>query len=221
MDRVRVAFAEALGRGRPDLYEAPQHNTQWSSPLSDLQAQTHDLAARGLGMARDGTYPPPDAQDWTAQVFSSRRVVTTVPREMDRLYTQLATPSGTFIRGPPGDDQALQAWAQLLTEGAVPTKRLRFAASMRMAPSTHTSAHAEFHYGYCSQPRKGWGDRMVHSCPVVLVAAMSGFRAMCALLQAQGKCRVKARFPGGHDVQQGRPRHALAAGVGPGRGRAV
>ena len=55
-----------------------------------------------------------------------------------------------------------------------------------MAPSTHTSAHAEFHYAYCSQPCKGWGDHMVRSCPVVLAAAVTGFRAMCALLRSRG-----------------------------------
>ena len=111
VDRVRVAFAEALGCGRPDLYVPAQHNTQWSGLLSDLQAQTHDLAARGLGMARDGMYPLPDALDGTAQLFSSRRLVTAVPREMDHLYIQLAALSVTFVRGPPGDDQALQARA--------------------------------------------------------------------------------------------------------------
>ena len=39
------------------------------------------------------------------------------PPAPDQLYAQLAAPSVTFVRGPPGDDQALQAWAQLLTEG--------------------------------------------------------------------------------------------------------
>ena len=29
VDRVRVTFAEALGRGRPNLYVPVQHNTQW------------------------------------------------------------------------------------------------------------------------------------------------------------------------------------------------
>ena len=130
-------------------------------------------------MAREGTYPLPSALDGTAQLFSSRRLVTAVPREMDRLYAQLAAPSVTFVRGPPKDDQ-------LLIEGEVPTKGRRFAAWMRMAPSTHTSAHAEFHCAYCSQPYKGWGDHMVHSCPVVLAAALTGFRAMCALLQSRG-----------------------------------
>ena len=186
VDRVRVAFAEALGRGRPDLYIPAQHNTQWAGLFSDLQAQAHDLAARGLGMAREGTYPLPDALDGTAQLFSSRRLVTAVPREMDRLYIKLAAPSVTFIRGPPGDDLALQAWDQLLTEGAVPIEGLRFAAWVRMAPSTHTSARAEFHCAYCSQPCKGWGDHMVRSCPVVLAAALTGFRALCAQLQTRG-----------------------------------
>ena len=108
-------------------------------------------------MAREGTYPLPGALDGTAQLFSSRRLVTAVPRELDRLYTQMASPSETFIRGPPGDDQALLAWTQLLADGGVPTEGLRFAAWVRMAPSTHTSAHAEFHCAYYSQPCKGWG----------------------------------------------------------------
>ena len=186
VDRVRVAFAEALARGRPDLYVPAQHNTQWTGLLSDLRAQARDLAARGLGMVREGTYPLPDALDGTAQLFSSRCPVTAVPREMDRLYIQLAAPSVTFVRGPPGDDLALQAWAQLMTEGALPTVGLRFAAWVRMAPSTHTSARAEFHCAYCSQPCKGWGHHMVRSCPVVLAAALTGFRAMYAWLQFRG-----------------------------------
>ena len=99
MDRVRVTFAEALGRSQPDLYVPAQHNTQWSGLLSDLQARAHDLAAVVLGMAREGTYPLPSALDGTAQLFSSRRLVTAVPREMDRPYAQPAA--------PPGDDQAL------------------------------------------------------------------------------------------------------------------
>ena len=86
VDRVRVAFAEAPGRGRPDLYVPAPHNTQWTGLLSNLQAQTHDRAARGLGMAREGTYPLPDALDGTAQLFWSRRPVTAVSREMDCLY---------------------------------------------------------------------------------------------------------------------------------------
>ena len=106
LHRVQVAFAKALGRGRPGLYVPAPHNTQWSGLLSDLQARTHDLAARGLGMARNGTYPLPDALRGTAQLFSSRRLVTAAPREMDRLYIQLAAPSVTFVRGWPGDDLA-------------------------------------------------------------------------------------------------------------------
>ena len=108
------------------------------------------MAARGLGMAHEGTYPLPDALDGTAQLFSSRRLVTAVPREMDRLYTPLAAPSVTFVRGPHGDDQALRVWAQLLTERAVPTEGFTFEAWVHMAPSTHTSAHTEFHCAYCS-----------------------------------------------------------------------
>ena len=68
----------------------------------------------------------------------------------------------------------------------MPTESLGFAARVRMAPSTHTSAHAEFHRVYCSQPCKGLGDHMVRSCPVVLAAALAGFRAMCALLRSRG-----------------------------------
>ena len=112
--------------------------------------------------------------------------MTAVPREMDRLYAQLAAPSVTFARGPPGDDQALQAWAQLLADGEVPTESLMFAACVRMVPSTRTSVHAEFQCAYCSQPCKGWGDHMVRSCPVVLTAALRGFRAMCAGLRSRG-----------------------------------
>ena len=81
---------------------------------------------------------------------------------------------------------ALQAWAQLLTKGAVPTEGLRFAAWVRMAPLTHTSVRAEFHGAYCSQPWKGLGDHTVRSCPVVLAAALTGFRAVCAQLQSRG-----------------------------------
>ena len=140
----------------------------------------------GLGMAREGTYPLPSALDGTAQVFSSRLLVTAVPREMDRLYAQLAAPFVTFVRGPPGHDQALQAWAKLLAEGEVPTESLPFAAWVRMAPLTHTSAHAEFHCAYCSQSCKGWGDHMVRSCLMVLAVALTGFRAMCAVLRSRG-----------------------------------
>ena len=109
-----------------------------------------------------------------------------VPREMNSLYTQLAAPSVTFIRGPLGDDQALQAWDQPLTAAAVPTEGLIFKAWVGMAPSTHTSVHAEFHCAYCSPPCKGWGDHMVPSCIVVRAAAMTGSRALCALLQTRG-----------------------------------
>ena len=186
VDRVRVAFAEALGRSRPDLYVLAQHHTWWSGFLSDLQARAHDLAAEGLGMAREGAYPLPGALARTAQLFSSRRLVTAVPRELNRLYAQMASLSVTFVRGPPGDDQALLAWTQLLADGGVPTEGLRFAAWVRMAPSTHTSAHAEFHCAYCSQPCRGWGDHMVRSCPVVLAVALAGFRATCTLLRSQG-----------------------------------
>ena len=72
--------------------------------LSDLQARAHNLAAEGLGMAREGTYPFSGALDGTAKLISSRRPVTAVPRELDRLYAQLASPLVTFVRGPPGDD---------------------------------------------------------------------------------------------------------------------
>ena len=68
----------------------------------------------------------------------------------------------------------------------MPTDRLRCAAWVRMAPSTHTSTHAEFHYAYYLQPCKGWGAHMIHSCPVVPAAALTGFRALCALLQTRG-----------------------------------
>ena len=123
------------------MYVPAQHTTQWSGLPSDLQARAHDLATMGLGMAREGMYPLPRAPDGTAQLFSSRRLVTAVPREMDRLYAQLAAPSITFVRGPHGD-QALEAWAHLLIEGEVPTESLWFVAWVRMAGWTHTSARA-------------------------------------------------------------------------------
>ena len=63
----------------------------------------------GLGLAREATLSLPSALDGTAQLFSLRRLVAAVPREMDHLYAQLAAPSVTFISGPPRDDQALQA----------------------------------------------------------------------------------------------------------------
>ena len=66
------------------------------------------------------------------------------------------------------------------------TESLKFAAWVCMAPSTHTSAHAEFHCAYCSQPCNGWGDHMVRSCRVVLAAALTSFRATCALLRSRG-----------------------------------
>ena len=162
-------------------------------------APTYDLVAVGLGMAREGMYPLPSALDGTAELFSLRRLVTAVPQEMDRLYAQLAAPSVIFVRGPPGDDQGVQAWAQLLADGEVPTESLRFAALVRMAPSTHTSAHAEFHCTYCSQPCKGCSDHMVRFCPVVLAAALTGFRAMCALLRSRGYA-VCSRDPLGGTV---------------------
>ena len=145
VDKVRVAFAEALGRGRPDPYVPAQHNTQWSGLLSGLQARAHNFAAEGLGLEREGMYPLPGAVGGTAQLFSSHCLVTAVPWELDRLYTQLASPSVTFVRGLPGDDRALLAWAQLLADRGVPMGCLRFAAWVRMAPLTHTSAHTEFH----------------------------------------------------------------------------
>ena len=91
------------------MYVPARHNTQWSGLRSGLQAHAHDLAAMGVGMAREGTYPLPSILDGTAQLFSSRRLVTEVPWEMDRLYAQLAAPSVTFVQGLPGDDRALQA----------------------------------------------------------------------------------------------------------------
>ena len=68
-------------------------------------AQAHYLAAQDLGKGR---YPFLGTLYGTAQLFSSRRLVTAVPQELDRLYAQLASPSVTFVSGPPGDDQALQ-----------------------------------------------------------------------------------------------------------------
>ena len=182
VDRVRVAFAEALGRSSPTCM--CQRSTTPSGPASCPTCRHPPTTwPRWAWASRAGTYPLPSALDGTAQLFSSRRLVTAVPREMDRLCAQLAAPSVTFVRGPPGDDQAGRA--QLLA-WEVPKERLRFAAWVRMAPSTHTSAHAEFHCAYCSQPCKGWGDDMARSCPVVLAAALTGFRAICALLRSRG-----------------------------------
>ena len=74
-----------------------------------------------------------------------------------------------------------------MAEGKVPTESLRFAAWVRMAPSTHTSAHAQFHCAYSSRPCKGCGDHMVRSCPVVLVAALIGFASQTSSLQSQNR----------------------------------
>ena len=79
-------------------------------------------------MAREGTYSLPSALDGTAQLFSSRCLVTTVPREMGSLYTLMAAPSVTFVWGPPGDDQALQARVPLLADRELPTEGLTSAA---------------------------------------------------------------------------------------------
>ena len=144
VDMVGVPFVEALGQGRPDTYVPAEHSTPWSGLLSDLQARAHNLAAEGLGMAHEGTNPFPGTVDGTARLFSSRRLVTAVLRELDCLYAWLLSPSMTFVRGPRGNDQALQAWAA----GDVPTEALWFAAWVRTAPTTHTSGHAEFHCAY-------------------------------------------------------------------------
>ena len=135
------------GGAAPDVSLPAQHNTQRSGLLSDIQAHAQDLAWVGLGMAREGRYPLPGGVDGTAQLFLSRRLVTAVPREMDGLHAELAAPSLTFVRGPLGDDQAVQVEARLLADGVVPTESLRFAPWVL---STHTSAHAEFRRAYCS-----------------------------------------------------------------------
>ena len=122
VDRVRVAFAVALGRGHRGPYVPAQHNTQWSGLLSDLQGCTHDLARPWAWRARACAHFR-CAVDRTTDLFSLRRLMTGVPRDLDRLFTQLAAPSVTFVRGLPGDDQTLQAWAWAwaLTEGEMPT----------------------------------------------------------------------------------------------------
>ena len=43
--------------------------------------------------------------------------MTAVVRELDHLYPQPAAPPVTFVQGPPGDNQALQALAHLLADG--------------------------------------------------------------------------------------------------------
>ena len=68
----------------------------------------------------------------------------------------------------------------------MPTEGPLFATWVHMAPLTHTSVHAQFHCVYCSQPYKGWRDDMVRSCMVVLAAASTGFRVICAVLQSRG-----------------------------------
>ena len=60
---------------------------------------------------------------------------------------------------------------------------------------------------------------MVRSCPLVLAAALTGFRALCGT--APRLCRMLARFPGGHDLQQRGPHLALEARAGRGRGCTV
>ena len=71
VEKVRVAFAEALGQGRPDLYVPEQHNTQWLDLLADLEVRTHDLAAEvwaWRARARTGSQAP-----CTGQLISSPR----------------------------------------------------------------------------------------------------------------------------------------------------
>ena len=125
VDRVRVTFAEALGRSQSDVCVPAQHKNQWSGLLSDLQASAHDRAAVGLGMGRQGTSPLPSALDGTAQLFSSRSLVTAVPGEMDGLYAVLAAPFVTFVPSPPLDDQAVHTWAQLVGNREVRASGLR------------------------------------------------------------------------------------------------
>ena len=81
----------------------------------------------------------------------------------------------------------------------MPTKGFRFAAWVRMAPMTHTSERAELHCAYCSQPCMGRGDHMVCACPLVLDAALVGFRAACTLLQTRGYA-VRWRDTGGATI---------------------
>ena len=124
-------------------------------------------------MAREGMFPLPSALDRMAGLFLSRRLGTAVPREMDGLYAQLVAPSVNFV------------WAQLLTEGEVPIEGLQFVAWVRMAPSPHTLAHARLHCAYRSQPCKGLEDHMGRYCPVVLAAALTGFKSICTLLRPE------------------------------------
>ena len=58
-------------------------------------------------MAHKGTYPFPSTRNGTGQLFSSCRLATAVPRELDRLYAQLASPPVTFTRSLLGNDKAL------------------------------------------------------------------------------------------------------------------
>ena len=136
-------------------------------------------------MARKGTYPLLSAVDGTAQLFSSRRLVTVVPREMDRLWAQLAAPSVTFVRGPPRDDQALQAWAQLWPMGKCRQRAssLRPWCAWRPRPTPRRTRSSGVRNA--RSPTSG-GGITCRSCPVVLAAALTGFRAMCALLLSRG-----------------------------------
>ena len=141
--------------GRPNWGVAPCRDAECHPPGSPIC--TRDVAAVGLGMAREGTYPVTSTPDGAAQLFSSRRLVRAVRRETNRLYAELAAPSVTFIRGPPRDDHTLQGWAQLVAQREVLTESLRFAARVRMAPSTHTPAHAEFLVCTARSPARGEG----------------------------------------------------------------
>ena len=75
-------------------------------------------------MVLQGVYTFPDTRDWTDQLFSSCRLVRVVQRDLDRLYAPFASPSVTFIRGPLSNHQAVQAWAEVLTDGSVPSEGL-------------------------------------------------------------------------------------------------
>ena len=96
--------------------------------------------------------------------------------------------------------------------GGLPKEGLQFVAWVHMAFTTHTGERAEFHYVYCSQPWKGWGNRVVGACPVVLVAALSFFHAICAVLQTRGNA-VEWRDTMGATIYNhaGRTSHCLLA----------
>ena len=105
---------------------------------------------------------------------------------LDDAYTSQVAPRSAFLQAPPGDSAALRAWAHAVSSGALSTEGLRFAAWVRMAPTTHTLRMHEFACAWCPAPYFGWGDHMSRDCVVVVAAALGGFRAMARALVREG-----------------------------------